>query len=180
MLLGNRRTATSLERISQSHYCKNTSDNTKIVITPLANNAGWNNKMKKDFWLERWKQKEIGFHQDEINPYLIQYWQELHPAQGSEVFVPLCGKSRDMLWLRKQGAVFAGRQLGCLSDTGICNIDGLVQYLTFRTGIAHRQVSLIRHVAMPAPSLFTRQLLVSICLPSDGIGLACLMISCSY
>ncbi len=33
--------------------------------------------MDKDFWLERWERKEIGFHQNEINPYLLQYWQEL-------------------------------------------------------------------------------------------------------
>lgn len=64
--------------------------------------------MKKDYWLERWKREETGFHQDEINPYLRQYWQELHPAPGSEVFVPLCGKSRDMLWLRKQGHTVLG------------------------------------------------------------------------
>ena len=59
--------------------------------------------MKKDYWLERWEQEEIGFHQNDINPYLCRYWQELRLAQGSEVFVPLCGKSRDMLWLYKQG-----------------------------------------------------------------------------
>lgn len=64
--------------------------------------------MKKDYWLERWKREETGFHQDEINPYLRQYWQELHPAPGSEVFVPLCGKSHDMIWLRKQGHTVLG------------------------------------------------------------------------
>ncbi|PTR10639.1 thiopurine S-methyltransferase [Nitrosospira sp. Nsp5] len=64
--------------------------------------------MKKDYWLERWKREETGFHQDEINPYLRQYWRELHPVPGSEVFVPLCGKSRDMLWLRKQGHTVLG------------------------------------------------------------------------
>lgn len=59
--------------------------------------------MKKDYWLARWEREEIGFHQDEISPYLRQYWGKLQLAPGSEVFVPLCGKSRDMLWLREQG-----------------------------------------------------------------------------
>ncbi|ADE11382.1 thiopurine S-methyltransferase [Sideroxydans lithotrophicus] len=59
--------------------------------------------MKKDFWLERWERAETGFHQNEINPYLQRHWQELHHAQGGEVFVPLCGKSLDMIWLREQG-----------------------------------------------------------------------------
>lgn len=67
--------------------------------------------MKKDFWLERWERKEIGFHQDEINPYLRQYWQELDLAQGGEVFVPLCGKSLDMPWIREQGCSVLGVEI---------------------------------------------------------------------
>jgi len=59
--------------------------------------------MTKEYWLERWEQNEIGFHQLEINPYLQQYWHELNLPQDCEVFVPLCGKSHDMLWLREQG-----------------------------------------------------------------------------
>jgi thiopurine S-methyltransferase len=64
--------------------------------------------MEKDYWQERWKQEETGFHQNEVNPYLLQYWQELHLAPGSEVFVPLCGKSRDMSWLSEQGYTVLG------------------------------------------------------------------------
>ncbi len=67
--------------------------------------------MKKDFWLERWDRRKIGFHQNEINPYLRQYWQELHLNPGGEVFVPLCGKSTDMTWLRKQGHAVLGVEL---------------------------------------------------------------------
>ncbi|MDO8812690.1 MAG: thiopurine S-methyltransferase [Gallionella sp.] len=71
--------------------------------------------MKKDFWLERWKRKEIGFHQSDINPYLRQYWQELHLARDSEVFVPLCGKSNDLLWLRQQGHPVLGVELSAIA-----------------------------------------------------------------
>lgn len=67
--------------------------------------------MKNEFWLERWERNEIGFHQNDINPYLHQYWHELHAAKGGEVFVPLCGKSRDMLWLREQGHKVLGVEL---------------------------------------------------------------------
>jgi len=67
--------------------------------------------MKKEFWLERWEREEIGFHQNEINPYLRRYWKELHPAHGGEIFVPLCGKSRDILWLRTQGSQVLGVEL---------------------------------------------------------------------
>ncbi|MBI5437701.1 MAG: hypothetical protein HY936_01890 [Nitrosomonadales bacterium] len=71
--------------------------------------------MKKDFWLERWERKEIGFHQSEINPYLRQYWQELHLARDKNVFVPLCGKSSDLLWLRKQGHPVLGVELSAIA-----------------------------------------------------------------
>jgi thiopurine S-methyltransferase len=64
--------------------------------------------MEKDYWQERWKQEETGFHQNEVNQYLRQYWQALHLAAGSEVFVPLCGKSRDMAWLSEQGYAVLG------------------------------------------------------------------------
>lgn len=60
--------------------------------------------MEKNFWLERWQQQQIGFHQSDINRYLQEYWhqaRETYP-QG-KVFVPLCGKSRDMIWLEQQG-----------------------------------------------------------------------------
>ncbi len=67
--------------------------------------------MKKDFWLERWERAEIGFHQDEINLYLLEFWQDLKLAKGSEVFVPLCGKSLDMVWLRQQGHFVLGVEL---------------------------------------------------------------------
>ena len=67
--------------------------------------------MKKDFWLERWERGETGFHQDEVNPYLRQFWKELRLARDSVVFVPLCGKSRDMLWLRSQGHQVLGVEL---------------------------------------------------------------------
>ena len=60
--------------------------------------------MEKEFWLERWRQEQIGFHQAEINRYLTTYWHIVKQAfPDSKVFVPLCGKSKDMLWLRDQG-----------------------------------------------------------------------------
>lgn len=67
--------------------------------------------MHKDFWLERWEKQEIGFHEQEVNSYLIRHWQSLQLAQGSEVLVPLCGKSIDMRWLREQGHPVLGVEL---------------------------------------------------------------------
>jgi len=58
--------------------------------------------MDSAFWHERWRQNQIGFHQQEINVHLQEFWSSLNLPAGSRVFVPLCGKSRDMLWLRSQ------------------------------------------------------------------------------
>jgi thiopurine S-methyltransferase len=67
--------------------------------------------MDPEFWHERWKANQIGFHQDEINAYLERYWLTLGLEPGSRVLVPLCGKSVDLLWLREQGHAVVGIEL---------------------------------------------------------------------
>ena len=58
--------------------------------------------MDKAFWLARWEQNQIGFHLDEVNAHLENFWPRLGLSNGT-VFVPLCGKSLDMPWLLSQG-----------------------------------------------------------------------------
>lgn len=67
--------------------------------------------MNRDFWQSRWDEGRIGFHQDEINPYLQRYWPDMNVAVGRRVFVPLCGKSKDMVWLRRQGYPVLGIEI---------------------------------------------------------------------
>lgn len=57
--------------------------------------------MNTDFWLERWSRNEIGFHQRRFNEYLVEYWPVLRIDPRATAFVPLCGKSLDMRWLRQ-------------------------------------------------------------------------------
>ncbi len=64
--------------------------------------------MEISFWLDRWKQNEIGFHQTDYNSHLREFWRSLSLKADSAVFVPLCGKSRDLLWLRAQGHAVLG------------------------------------------------------------------------
>ena len=71
--------------------------------------------MHQTFWLERWQQNQIGFHNEAINPHLEQYWQALQIEAGSRVFVPLCGKSNDMLWLLAQNYRVIGVELSPLA-----------------------------------------------------------------
>ncbi len=71
--------------------------------------------MQSDFWLERWERREIGFHQDEVNPYLREHWPALRLPHKGTVFVPLCGKSRDMSWLHDQGHRVLGVELSAIA-----------------------------------------------------------------
>ncbi|ALG66788.1 thiopurine S-methyltransferase [Beggiatoa leptomitoformis] len=67
--------------------------------------------MNAEFWHKRWERNQIGFHQTEINTHLQTYWQALNLPKGASVFVPLCGKSLDMLWLLEQGYRVLGIEL---------------------------------------------------------------------
>ena len=55
--------------------------------------------MEANFWHERWSKNEIGWHESEFNPLLTGNFHRLQLAPGSRVFVPLCGKTRDIVWL---------------------------------------------------------------------------------
>ncbi|MDD5034015.1 MAG: thiopurine S-methyltransferase [Methylococcaceae bacterium] len=68
--------------------------------------------MEAQFWHERWELKQTGFHQSQVNPMLSEYGRGIL-ANGGEgpVFVPLCGKSLDMVWLRLQGYPVLGVEL---------------------------------------------------------------------
>jgi thiopurine S-methyltransferase len=93
--------------------------------------------MDKEFWLQRWEKEEIGFHQDEINPYLLHYWQELVPDRNGKVFVPLCGKSRDMLWLRKQGHPVLGVELSAIAVRAFFEENGYSPRHSVSEGFEH-------------------------------------------
>lgn len=71
--------------------------------------------MKADFWHERWEANEIGFHQADTNNHLRKHWPDMNIPKGSQVLVPLCGKSLDMIWLRDQGYEVLGVELSPLA-----------------------------------------------------------------
>ena len=41
--------------------------------------------MNRDFWQARWDEGRIGFHQDEVNPYLQRYWPTLNVPPGATI-----------------------------------------------------------------------------------------------
>ncbi|MCW8344487.1 thiopurine S-methyltransferase [Vibrio sp. ZSDZ65] len=52
-----------------------------------------------ELWHDKWAANKIGFHLDDVNPLLIEHWNKLTPTREQSVFVPLCGKSEDLVWL---------------------------------------------------------------------------------
>lgn len=67
--------------------------------------------MQPEFWLDRWRTAQIGFHQAAVDRHLKAYWPRLSVPAGSAVFVPLCGKSLDLMWLRSLGHPVTGVEL---------------------------------------------------------------------
>ena len=58
-------------------------------------------------WIERWEEGRIGWHEEAGNKSLRKHWT----ASGKRVLVPLCGKSRDRIWLEQQGNEVVGVEL---------------------------------------------------------------------
>ncbi len=67
--------------------------------------------MDPDFWHKMWIEGDIGFHKSEAHPLLVEYLPQLGLEQGDRVFIPLCGKTRDIGWLLSQGYRVAGAEL---------------------------------------------------------------------
>jgi thiopurine S-methyltransferase len=74
--------------------------------------------VQPEFWLDRWRNAQIGFHQAAVDKHLKAYWPGLELAASSRVFVPLCGKSLDLLWLREQGHSVVGVELSPIAVEG--------------------------------------------------------------
>lgn len=67
--------------------------------------------MDAEFWRRAWQEGRTQFHRSEYHDALVRYLPELAPGPGGRVLVPLCGKSRDMLYLLGQGLEVHGVEL---------------------------------------------------------------------
>lgn len=67
--------------------------------------------MDAQFWINAWTEGRTGFHQGKYNDKLMKYFPKLQFQKGQKVLVPLCGKTRDMLWLENQQLQVRGVEL---------------------------------------------------------------------
>ncbi len=95
--------------------------------------------MDTQFWNDRWKQNKIGFHQTNVNPYLAYFYgdkgADASKRQALKVFVPLCGKSLDLLWLAQNGYAVFGVE---------CSAKAVVNFFT-ENGLNYQSVSRDKH-----------------------------------
>lgn len=67
--------------------------------------------MEPESWRQRWREGRIGFHLDRVNPNLEKFFPRLTARPGETVFVPLCGKSRDLHWITQRGHAVIGVEI---------------------------------------------------------------------
>lgn len=103
--------------------------------------------MHHDFWHQRWQNQQIGFHQGEVNPFLLAHFQALGLQVGMRVFVPLCGKSLDMHWLLAQGFQVVGAELSQMAVDALFAELGLTPEITQSGVLRHyraRQIEIFQ------------------------------------
>jgi len=71
--------------------------------------------MKDAYWQSKWESDEIGFNQLQPNQLLQRYFNIVNLKTGDRIFVPLCGKSIDMIWLANQGYHVVGVELSTIA-----------------------------------------------------------------
>ncbi len=67
--------------------------------------------MDRQFWHDRWRENRIGFHEGRANELMTRHIATVCPTPGARIFVPLCGKSRDIGWLLSRGYHVVGVEL---------------------------------------------------------------------
>jgi len=98
--------------------------------------------MHHDFWHERWQAGQIGFHQSAVHPLLARWWPRLGLPNEARVYVPLCGKSLDMVWLADRGHTVVGSELSPIAISDFFDGRGLERTVTDEPGFR-------RHAARP-------------------------------
>lgn len=81
--------------------------------------------MDRAFWQDKWASGQIGFHEAETHPLLVAHFDALDVPSAVPVFVPLCGKSLDMVWLRERGHDVVGVELSALACASFFEERGL-------------------------------------------------------
>jgi len=108
--------------------------------------------MEKQFWQEKWNKNEIGFHQDSAHPLLEKHFPNLLLETRSRIFVPLCGKSSDMICLQKMGHKVVGLELSEIAARSFFKENNLDYNVKDEGGFVHFQST---HIEIFCGDFFT-------------------------
>lgn len=93
--------------------------------------------MEKEYWLNKWRSKDIAFHEQDINHDLISYIHTLNLHPGDSIFVPLCGKTKDMVWLANEGFHVIGVELSPIACNEFFTEINISPQITHRPKFIH-------------------------------------------
>ena len=71
--------------------------------------------MEAEFWHKIWEDNNIAFHQREGNKLFLRHLGALNLSAGARLFLPLCGKTRDIANLMEAGFQIVGAELSELA-----------------------------------------------------------------
>ncbi len=71
--------------------------------------------MNPEFWLDKWRNGQTQFHKETYHEKLLEFFPSLEPEKGQSILVPLCGKSRDLIWMASLGLKVVGVELSDLA-----------------------------------------------------------------
>lgn len=93
--------------------------------------------MDASFWHEKWAKKEIGFHESKVNPILVGNLAHLEIDEGARLFLPLCGKTKDIAWLLSQGFRVVGAELSEVAITELFDEIGITPTIERHANFSH-------------------------------------------
>ncbi|OSP53841.1 thiopurine S-methyltransferase [Pseudoruegeria sp. SK021] len=115
--------------------------------------------MDPSFWHDRWAKGQIAFHEGAPNSLLCAHLSALALRPGARIFLPLCGKTRDIAWLLAQGFHVTGAELSQRA------IDALFAGLGITPTI--QDLGPLRQYSAPGLDLFVGDIFD---LPADRLG----------
>lgn len=95
--------------------------------------------MDAEFWHQKWEKNEIGFHRAEVSPWLVTYLERLNLPPAGRVFLPLCGKTKDIGWLLGQGYRVLGVELSERAVRQLFDELGIEPTVTQKASLIHYQ-----------------------------------------
>ncbi len=87
--------------------------------------------MKKDYWVQKWQSGDTRFHLEKAHPQLVRHFGL---KEKQKVFVPFCGKTKDLLWLRDQGHEVIGCEWSHFACEAFFSENGLEPKLSTQQG----------------------------------------------